>query len=161
MNSRKNGSHSARSHVGIVADERRIARAFGIALRSARERRELSLEQLAERGGLDRAYPSLLERGLQDPSLCDLLRVSVAIGIAPGQLLEDTIAAYAGQALARTDVIRLREIWLAFAGTLAQCSLREPVATAVLGARLLVELARHGLTIVSLPVELHEGHGHT
>jgi transcriptional regulator with XRE-family HTH domain len=143
-----------------VPDERRIARAFGTALRSARERRELSLEQLVERSGFDRGYPSVLERGLQDPTLCDLLRLAVAIGIAPAHLLEDTIVAYAGQALARTDVIRLREIWMAFAGTLAQCARHEPVPTTVLGIRLLDELARHGLTIVALPVEPHENHGH-
>lgn len=160
MGGRKNGSTVEPSRAGIRTDQWRVARAFGIALRAARERRDLSPEQLADRSGLDCGYPSLLERGLHVPSLSDFLRLSVAAGVAPARLLEDTVVAYAGQALARTDVIRLREIWMAFARTLAKSPQDEPLLATVLAVRLLDELARHGLTVVSLPFEPREHHGH-
>jgi transcriptional regulator with XRE-family HTH domain len=160
MNSRRNGSGTAHPRTAIRPDDQRVAQAFGLALRCARERRTLSLDLLAERGGFDCGYPSLLERGLQEPTLCDFFRLSMALGIAPERLLEDTIVACVGSRLGRTDLIRLREIWLAFAGTLSQCRQGGWLPTSVLGSLLLDELARHGLTIVALPIEPREGHGH-
>ncbi|MGD1089197.1 MAG: helix-turn-helix transcriptional regulator [Verrucomicrobiota bacterium] len=54
-------------------------RRFAETLRAAREKAEVSQEELAERAGLHRTYISQLERGLKSPSL-DII-VSLAKGL--------------------------------------------------------------------------------
>lgn len=139
--------------------DRRVAVAFGATLRSARERRGLSTDELADRGGFDRVYPCILEQGIREPTLGDLLRASVAAGIAPTRLLEETVLACTQWRIGRTDVMRLREIWLAFVATLSRHHGSDPVLATVMGSQLLDELALHGLAIVNLPFESREGCG--
>ena len=55
--------------------------AFGRVLRSYRERAGLSQEELAELTDLHRTYISLLERGLNSPSLRTLVGLSRALGV--------------------------------------------------------------------------------
>src|SRR5262249_35187188 len=47
----------------------KVAKAFGRALREARDWRGLTQEELAADAELDRTYPSLLERGKRTPTL--------------------------------------------------------------------------------------------
>jgi len=147
------GSGTTREH------DQRVAAAFGMALRAARQRRGLSPKQLADRGGFDSSYPSLLEHGVREPTVGDLLRLSVAAGASPSRLLEETVTVCTQRTLARTDVLRLRAIWIAFAATLARHHKGEPMLATVMGSHLLDELALHGLTIVCLPMESREGCG--
>lgn len=158
MNSRRNGSRAELYRVAAQADQQRVAQAFGIVLRSAREQRGLSPEDVGARCGFDRSYASSLERGVCDPTLADFFRLSIVLGVAPARLLEDTMVACAGQRLGRTDVIRLREIWAVFENTLAKCP--EPRLATALAFLLLDDLAKHGLALVSLPFEPQQGHGH-
>lgn len=159
MDSRRNGAGVGRAHAGIHT-ERRVAQAFATALRSACERLGLSLDEVADCSGFEPGYRSRLERGLQDPTLCDFLRLCVTLGVAPSRLLEETIEASVGQRFGRADVIQLREIWMAFLDTVSQRGQDEPVAVTVLAAQLLDELARRGLAVVALPVHRRERSGH-
>lgn len=69
--------------VGIM-----IVSIFGKVLRELRENRKLSQEKLAEFCDLDRTYISLLERGLRQPTLTTLFRLSDALNIKPSELVE-------------------------------------------------------------------------
>lgn len=138
----------------------RVALAFGMVLQAARERRALSPEQLADRGGFDRTYPRSLEHGVREPTLGDLLRLSVGVGATPSRLLEETVFVCTQQTVAQTDVLRRRRaIWIAFATTLARHHKDEPMLSTVLGQRLLDELSLNGLAIVSVPMQAREGCG--
>jgi transcriptional regulator with XRE-family HTH domain len=68
-----------------------VARAFGVTLRAARTGKGLSQEKLSQICDLDRTYPSLLERGLRGPTVAMLLRLADALGVAPAQLVIDTV----------------------------------------------------------------------
>ena len=55
--------------------------AFGQTLRHFRKKINLSQEKLSQESGLDRSYISLLERGLRQPSLTSILKLSKALKI--------------------------------------------------------------------------------
>jgi transcriptional regulator with XRE-family HTH domain len=61
-------------------------------LRAARTAQGLSQEALAERADLSRPYPSLLERGLREPTLSVLIQLAHALHCAPTALVEATLA---------------------------------------------------------------------
>jgi transcriptional regulator with XRE-family HTH domain len=69
---------------------REVAVAFGSVLRAARQCAGLSQERLAEMSDLDRTYPSLMERGLRQPTLSVLFLVAGAVGVDPGRLVTMT-----------------------------------------------------------------------
>jgi transcriptional regulator with XRE-family HTH domain len=69
--------------VGIM-----IVSIFGTVLRELREKKKLSQEKLAEFCDLDRTYISLLERGLRQPTLTTLFKLSDALNIKPSELVE-------------------------------------------------------------------------
>jgi transcriptional regulator with XRE-family HTH domain len=70
--------------MGLLAQQRRSRvhpqagpeRAFGQALREVRRERGFSQERLALESGLDRTYISLLERGVQSPTLRTIFKLS-------------------------------------------------------------------------------------
>jgi transcriptional regulator with XRE-family HTH domain len=70
----------------------RVAKAFGNVLRLARANAGISHEELAERAKCDRTYPSLLERGLRQPTLTVLIEAGNALHVEPAKLLADTLA---------------------------------------------------------------------
>ena len=67
------------------------ARAFGDVLRACRNRASVSQEYLAEAADLHRTYPSLLERGLREPTLGVVIRLARALGINPCVLVRMTL----------------------------------------------------------------------
>lgn len=67
------------------------ARAFGEALRICRNRAAVSQEDLAEAADIDRTYPSLLERGLREPTLGVVIRLARALGVNPCVLVRMTL----------------------------------------------------------------------
>jgi transcriptional regulator with XRE-family HTH domain len=69
----------------------RVCRAFGRVLRAARTRTGMSQQTLAEGAGADRSYLSMLERGLQQPTLAMLLRIAKALSTQPEQLVTATL----------------------------------------------------------------------
>lgn len=65
-------------------------RAIGERIRTARRDASLTQEQLAERcGGIDRRTIHRIEYGTSDPTLSLLLLISDALGVRPGQLVDD------------------------------------------------------------------------
>ena len=56
--------------------------AFAQALRHFRKEAKLSQEKLSQESGLDRSYISLLERGLRQPTLTSILKLSKALKIS-------------------------------------------------------------------------------
>jgi transcriptional regulator with XRE-family HTH domain len=76
-----------------------VARAFGAVLRAARVQCGLTQDRLGTLANLDRTYPSLLERGLRQPTLAMLLRLATALNVEPQRLVADTVALLRGEAL--------------------------------------------------------------
>ena len=68
----------------------RTALAFGAVLREVRQARGLTQEAVADLSGLDRTYPSLLERGLRTPTLVAILQIADALRVPPETLIADT-----------------------------------------------------------------------
>lgn len=68
----------------------RAALAFGAVLRQVRQARGLTQEAVADLSGLDRTYPSLLERGLRTPTLVAILQIADALRVPPETLIADT-----------------------------------------------------------------------
>jgi transcriptional regulator with XRE-family HTH domain len=60
-------------------DHRHVAVAFAAVLKLARAGAGLSQERLAEAADIDRTYPSLLERGLRQPTLAVVIAVAFAL----------------------------------------------------------------------------------
>ena len=64
-----------------------IARAVGMAIRSAREAREIAQDAFALRAGVDRSYYGKLERGERQPTVGLLLRIASALEVSGAELL--------------------------------------------------------------------------
>ena len=62
--------------------------ALGQAVRRHRERQGLSQEQFAFEVELDRTYVSGIERGVRNPTVATLVRLTKALDIAPSALLK-------------------------------------------------------------------------
>ncbi len=75
---------------------RQVAVAFGAALRAIRKERGVSQDWLSELCDFDRTYPSLMERGVRNPTLCMLLRLARALQVTPERFVTETIARLAG-----------------------------------------------------------------
>lgn len=63
--------------------------AFAQVLRRRRRDKGLSQEELAHRSDLDRTYISLLERGLRQPSLSSILKLSKPLGVSSADILAE------------------------------------------------------------------------
>lgn len=65
------------------------AKIFGVALKRWRDKRGLTQDALASLAGIASSYASHIERGEHVPSLTVILKLAVALEIAPGDLLSD------------------------------------------------------------------------
>jgi transcriptional regulator with XRE-family HTH domain len=65
-----------------------VARRFGQNLRRCRRRADLSQEELGMRSSLHRTEIGLLERGARVPRIDTLIKISSALAIPPGELIE-------------------------------------------------------------------------
>jgi transcriptional regulator with XRE-family HTH domain len=61
---------------------------FPEVLKRIRAGKNLSQEKLGELSGLDRTYISLLERGLRQPTLQTLFKISNAMSILPSEIIK-------------------------------------------------------------------------
>jgi transcriptional regulator with XRE-family HTH domain len=64
--------------------------AFGTAIRELRKERRISQTVLADRCDLDRTYMNGIERGKRNPSLTNILKIAVALGVPTSYLLSCT-----------------------------------------------------------------------
>lgn len=62
--------------------------ALGQAVRRYRESQGMSQEQFAFEVELDRTYVSGIERGVRNPTIATVLRLTKTLGIAPSTLLK-------------------------------------------------------------------------
>lgn len=72
-------------------DRHRVARAFGIVLRTARMGAGLSQHQLARATHVSNNTPGLLERGVLQPTLHTLIVLADALGIQATLLVTMTV----------------------------------------------------------------------
>lgn len=66
----------------------KVLKNFGDNLRKKRRFADMSQEQLAEKLGIHRTYMSFIERGLRNPSLLMLFKISRALKIKLPELFE-------------------------------------------------------------------------
>ncbi|MGH8228754.1 MAG: helix-turn-helix domain-containing protein [Steroidobacteraceae bacterium] len=64
-----------------------ISEAFGRILRSQRETRHLSQEELALAARVDRTFVSQMERGIRQPTLTTLWKLANALDMPPATLV--------------------------------------------------------------------------
>jgi len=74
-----------------TVDHYQVARAFGAVLKLSRAGAQLTQEQLAEAADIDRTYPSLMERGLRQPTLAVVLTLADAFEIEAATLITMTV----------------------------------------------------------------------
>ena len=60
---------------------------FGKVLKELRVERSLTQEKLAELADFDRTYIYRLEKGKREPSLSTILKLSDALKVSPGEIL--------------------------------------------------------------------------
>lgn len=65
---------------------------FGKRVRSIREARSMTQEELAENAGLSPHYIGNLEQGVRRPSATALLKLCHALGATPNDLLQDSLS---------------------------------------------------------------------
>jgi transcriptional regulator with XRE-family HTH domain len=65
---------------------------LGANLRAARERLELTQEEVAQRSGVHSTEVSRIEAGKRDPQVSTVERLAKAVELEPGQLLESRAA---------------------------------------------------------------------
>ncbi len=63
-----------------------VSEVVGTNVRALRSALNWSQEELAFRAGLDRSYISLIERGMGNPSILAVARISEALGVALSEL---------------------------------------------------------------------------
>lgn len=74
-------------HCGDMAGGTNSVAVFGSRVRMAREAREWTQEELADRSGLTSVQISRVERGTREPRLTTLLRLIAALDVKPDKLL--------------------------------------------------------------------------
>ncbi len=63
-----------------------VSQVVGSNMRALRYALKLSQEELAFRAGLDRSYISQIERGIANPSILAVARISEALGVPLSEL---------------------------------------------------------------------------
>jgi transcriptional regulator with XRE-family HTH domain len=66
----------------------KLLKQFGAHLRALRENRELSQADLANKGGFNRNYIGMVERGERNPSLITLQRLADALDVDLHELMK-------------------------------------------------------------------------
>jgi DNA-binding XRE family transcriptional regulator len=61
--------------------------AFGQAVQAARRRRHMSQDEFATATGLHRTHVSLIERGLREPRLDTLVKLSRSLKVSPADMI--------------------------------------------------------------------------
>lgn len=88
-----------------------VNRAFGVKLRTLRDRARLSQIQLAERSKVGRTTIANMEAGAQAASIFQIFALATAMGVSPHELLPD-LSSYA-----ESDVDRMMRTRAAILGS--------------------------------------------
>jgi transcriptional regulator with XRE-family HTH domain len=62
--------------------------AFGVVLRSLRKKAGLSQEQLALEAGIERNFVSLIERGVNQPTIRVIFKLGAALDVDPSEMMK-------------------------------------------------------------------------
>lgn len=62
--------------------------AFGVVLRSLRKKAGLSQEQLALEAGVERNFVSLIERGVNQPTIRIIFKLAAALHVTPSDMMK-------------------------------------------------------------------------
>ncbi|MET0450692.1 MAG: XRE family transcriptional regulator [Mycobacterium sp.] len=71
----------------IGLDEQALAARAGAAIRAVREKRQLSMREVATRAGISQPFLSQIERGQSMPSMITVYRLAETLDVTPGELL--------------------------------------------------------------------------
>lgn len=71
----------------VHVDEQALAARTGAAIRAIRERRQLSMREVATRAGISQPFLSQIERGQSMPSMITVYRLAETLDVTPGELL--------------------------------------------------------------------------
>ena len=82
-------------------------RQLGIRVKTAREAKNLTQEQLSEKLGLSNNFISNIERGRSKPSLETLVKICTALDTTPDFLLLDSVFTYSSQEYIKDDIAKL------------------------------------------------------
>jgi transcriptional regulator with XRE-family HTH domain len=74
----------------MTAKRSRVGKAFGLALRQARQAAGLTQEELADRSHYGANYISMLERAVRQPTISAILAIEAALDLAAGDLVRLT-----------------------------------------------------------------------
>jgi len=66
-----------------------IGLAFGKVLRQRRKNLGLTQEELAHEAGVQRNYVSLIERGINQPTITIIFKLATALDCSPSELIGD------------------------------------------------------------------------
>ncbi|AKP77167.1 putative transcriptional regulator [Priestia megaterium Q3] len=69
-------------------DEMELRGNFAYILKRLRKNKKMSQEKLALNSNLDRTYISLLERGVRNPTLPTIFKLSIVLEITPSQFIK-------------------------------------------------------------------------
>jgi len=72
-----------------MQDDKKLQKAFGLAVRRARERLDVSQDMLAELADLHRTYVGSVERGERNVSLINIAALAKALRTSPSKLMAD------------------------------------------------------------------------
>jgi transcriptional regulator with XRE-family HTH domain len=64
-----------------------LEKAFGQALREMRKSKEISQEKLGLDAGFDRTYISLIERGINSPTIRTVAKLASVLKVAPSRIV--------------------------------------------------------------------------
>lgn len=67
-----------------------VQKTVGVKIRQIREMKKVSLEELAERSGMDITIIQKIEQGKNIPSLAPLIKIARALGVRLGTFLDDS-----------------------------------------------------------------------
>ena len=76
--------------MGSRKSQAAYAEDFGSAIRSLRQEKGWSQEDLGFEAEMDRTYVSGIERGVRNPTLTTMWRLAKALGVNPSELLTAT-----------------------------------------------------------------------
>jgi transcriptional regulator with XRE-family HTH domain len=62
-------------------------KAFGQALREMRQSKEISQERLGLDAGFDRTYISLIERGINSPTIRTVVKLAAILNVPPSRIV--------------------------------------------------------------------------
>jgi transcriptional regulator with XRE-family HTH domain len=73
-----------------MQEGKKLQRAFGLAVRRARERMDITQDALAELADLHRTYIGSVERGERNVSLINIAALAKALRTSPSKLMADS-----------------------------------------------------------------------